>query len=158
MISGAKDREDRTTNIMNDIEGLESAIEQILVMLDRVGTYVDSVLDEDTPPSTALGQYLLNALALAPKVEPADIERDFNNHIQDVLVVSYLANTIRTQMDLSNRLATAALTLGGAEGGMPRPEGEGKEGQQNRGGGGDRRGGYSGRGGRQGQREQASAS
>jgi translation initiation factor 3 subunit F len=39
-----------------------------------------------------------------------------NNHIQDVLVVSYLANTIRTQIDLSNRLATATLTLG-AEGG-----------------------------------------
>ena len=35
-----------------------------------------------------------------------------NNHVQDVLVVSYLANTIRTQIDLSNRLATAALTLG----------------------------------------------
>lgn len=27
-------------------------------------------------------------------------------------MVSYLANTIRTQIDLSNRLATAALTLG----------------------------------------------
>ena len=38
-----------------------------------------------------------------------------NNHIQDVLVVSYLANTIRTQIDLSNRLATAALTLGGGD-------------------------------------------
>lgn len=39
-----------------------------------------------------------------------------NNHIQDVLVISYLANTIRTQIDLSNRLATAALTLGAGDG------------------------------------------
>lgn len=39
-----------------------------------------------------------------------------NNHIQDVLVVAYLANTIRTQIDLSNRLATAALTLGAGDG------------------------------------------
>ena len=39
-----------------------------------------------------------------------------NNHIQDVLVVSYLANTIRTQIDLSNRLATAALTMGAGDG------------------------------------------
>lgn len=38
-----------------------------------------------------------------------------NNHVQDVLAVSYLANTIRTQMDLSNRLATAQLTMGGPE-------------------------------------------
>lgn len=40
-------------------------------------------------------------------------EWNSNKHIQDVLVVSYLANTIRTQMDLSNRLATAQLTMGG---------------------------------------------
>ena len=31
-------------------------------------------------------------------------------------MVSYLANTIRTQIDLSNRLATAALTMGAGDG------------------------------------------
>ena len=59
-----------------------------------------------------------------------------NNHIQDVLVVSYLANTIRTQIDLSNRLATAALTLGGGDA----LSGEGqKDGGDRKQGGGDRR-------------------
>lgn len=65
-----------------------------------------------------------------------------NAHIQDVLVVSYLANTIRTQIDLSNRLATAALTMGTGdaltgEGGGQREGGDRK--------GGDRRGGGKGR-------------
>lgn len=60
-----------------------------------------------------------------------------NAHIQDVLVVSYLANTIRTQIDLSNRLATAALTLGGGD--ALAADGQ-KEGGDNRGKGGDRRG------------------
>ena len=124
MIAAAKDREDRTATILTDIEGLERAIEDILGMLDRVAKYVENVIEEEAPPSVALGQFLLNALALAPKVDPADIERDFANHIQDVLVVSYLANTIRTQMDLSNRLATAQLTLGGPEGGTPMPSKE----------------------------------
>lgn len=119
MIANAKDREDRTTSILTDIESLERAIEDVISMLDRVAKYVENVIEEEAPPSVALGQFLLNALALAPKVEPADIERDFNNHIQDVLVVSYLANTIRTQMDLSNRLATAQLTLGGPDGSLP---------------------------------------
>lgn len=49
----------------------------------------------------------MNTLSLAPKVSTADVERMFNTHIQDVLLVSYLANTIRTQIDLSNRLASA---------------------------------------------------
>ncbi|GFF27882.1 eukaryotic translation initiation factor 3 subunit F [Aspergillus udagawae] len=132
-IASAKDAESRATNIFTDIEALERAIEEVLGMIDRVSRYVESVIDEEAPASTALGQFLLNALALAPKVEPADIERDFNNHIQDVLVVSYLANTIRTQMELSNRLATAQLTLGGeagsAEAGAQRGQRGGKGGR-----------------------------
>lgn len=76
MISSAMDREDRTTGVMTDIEALERAIEEVLAMLDRVARYVESVIEEEVPPSTALGQFLLNTLALAPKVEPADIERD----------------------------------------------------------------------------------
>lgn len=152
-VANAKDTENRTANIFTDIEALERAVEEVLGMIDRVSKYVESVIDEEAPASTALGQFLLNALALAPKVEPADIERDLyvfitviclllifmltkrsNNHIQDVLVVSYLANTIRTQMDLSNRLATAQLTLGGGEG-----SGEGQQRGQ-RGGKGNRGG------------------
>lgn len=113
LISGAKDMPDRTANVLPDIETLERAIEEVLGMLDRVSKYVEAVIEEEAPPSSALGRFLMNALALAPKVDPADIERDFNNHIQDVLVVSYLTNMVRTQIDLSNRLATAALTMGG---------------------------------------------
>lgn len=132
LISGAKDNNDRTANVLTDIDALERAIEEVLAMLERVSKYVEAVIEEETAPSSALGQFLLNALALAPKVDPEDIERDLyvlhlhfscrlltrssNNHIQDVLVVSYLANTIRTQIDLSNRLATAALTMGAGDG------------------------------------------
>jgi translation initiation factor 3 subunit F len=47
------------------------------------------------------------------------------------LVVSYLANTIRTQMELSNRLATAQLTLGGGEAGSGAA---GEQGNRQRGG------------------------
>ena len=145
MIAGARDREDRTQPMQTDLDTLERAIEQVLDMLERVSNYVSNVLDEEAEPSSALGQFLINTLALAPKVEPEDIERDLyvaflplltvespltvnsNNHIQDVLLVSYLANTIRTQIDLSNRLATAALTMGTENptaGGDPSKQGE----------------------------------
>lgn len=129
---GAKNAENRTTNVLTDIESLEKSIEDTIGMLDRVSKYVEGVLEEEVEPSTALGQFLLNTLALAPKVDPADIEKDFNNHIQDVLTVSYLANMVRTQMDLSNRLATAQLTLGGGGGGEGSRE-QGGERRQNRG-------------------------
>lgn len=147
LISGAKDNVDRVSNVLTDIEALERAIEEVLGMLDRVSKYVEAVIEEETPPSSALGQFLLNALALAPKVDSGDIEKDFNNHIQDVLVISYLSNTIRTQIDLSNRLATAALTLGPGDGlGGGQTTSAGQEGAQR--GGGGQRGGRGGRGGR----------
>lgn len=75
-IANARDSENRTASIFTDIEALERAIEEVLGMIDRVSRYVESVIDEEAPASTALGQFLLNALQLAPKVEPADIERD----------------------------------------------------------------------------------
>lgn len=75
-IANAKDVEGRSTSVTTDVEALERAIEEVLSMIDRVSRYVESVIDEETPASTAMGQFLLNALALAPKVEPADVERD----------------------------------------------------------------------------------
>src|SRR5438132_1368279 len=51
--------------------------------------------------------FLMNTLGLAPKVSPADVERMFNTHIQDVLLVAYLENTIGTQINLSNKLVSA---------------------------------------------------
>ncbi|KAK0281121.1 hypothetical protein LTR35_007495 [Friedmanniomyces endolithicus] len=162
LIAGARDRDDRTQLMQTDLETLERAIEQVLEMLERVSNYVSDVLDEEQQSSTALGQFLLNTLALAPKVDAEDIERDFNNHIQDVLLVSYLANTIRTQIDLSNRLATAAITMGGdtnvaSSGGDQQKQQSGERGgerggQRREGGGGQQqRSGQAGPGGRRGE-------
>ncbi|KAG9246286.1 hypothetical protein BJ878DRAFT_297012 [Calycina marina] len=148
LASGAKDVEQRTAPIISDIEGLECAIDHTIDLLERVSEYVNMVLDEEREPSNALGQFLMNALSLAPKVDVADIERDFNNHVQDVLVISYLANTIRTQIELSQRLATSTLTMGGTD--VLSAAGEG--GEKREGQGGDRGGKRGGRGGNRGGR------
>lgn len=127
---------------MSDIEGLGRSIEQTINLLDRASEWINGVLDEDEEPNNIIGQYLMNALSLAPKVDPSQIESDFNNHIQDVLMVSYLANTIRTQIDLSQRLAVATFTpaekdgenkseeKGGQRGGKRGGRGGGRGGQQ----------------------------
>ncbi|EKD14427.1 hypothetical protein LZ554_007343 [Drepanopeziza brunnea f. sp. 'monogermtubi'] len=147
LISGAKDSENRAAPVVSDIEGLERAVDQTVDLLERVSEYVNSVLDEEREPSNPLGQFLINALSLSPKVDPQEIERDFNNHIQDVLVVSYLANTIRTQIELSQRLATATLTMGSSD---ATPGNGGEAGSENKGqrsGRGGKRGGGRGGGG-----------
>lgn len=141
-IAAGKDTEDRSAPLISDIEGLSRSIEQTSTLIERVSEWVNAILDEEEDnPNQALGQFLMNALSLAPKVDPEQIEHDFNNHIQDVLMVSYLANTIRTQIDLSQRLATANLTEGTKDGeGKP----DGDKGGDGRGGRGGKRGGRGG--------------
>ncbi|OAA53235.1 Mov34/MPN/PAD-1 [Niveomyces insectorum RCEF 264] len=135
----------RSAPLVSDVEALASSIEQTLDLLDRTSEFVGAVLDEERQPNHALGQYLMNAMSLAPKVDSASIEHDFNNHIQDVLMVSYLTNTIRTQIDLSQRLATSTLNLGDKD-----DKKEVEEGKSERSGTGGQRGGK--RGGRGGGR------
>lgn len=74
-IAAAMNSESRTGDVLTDLEALEEALVTVIDMIDRVRKYVSDVLDEERPPSTALGQYLMNALSLAPKVDPAEIEK-----------------------------------------------------------------------------------
>ncbi|KAK3378280.1 hypothetical protein B0H63DRAFT_479450 [Podospora didyma] len=143
-VAAASETETRTAPIASDIEGLAQAFETVSDLLERVSGFVGEVLDEERDGNHALGQYLMNALSLAPKVANIAIEHDFNNHIQDVLMVSYLANTIRTQIDLAQRLATAPLVAGEKEGGDKK---DGEEGGKHEGRGGGRGGKRGGRGG-----------
>ncbi|KAM0271082.1 hypothetical protein ACHAQH_009231 [Verticillium albo-atrum] len=145
-IAAAKDTEDRSAPLISDIEGLARSIDQATGLIDRVSEWVSGILDEDEEPNHAIGQYLMNALSLAPKVDPEQMESDFNNHIQDVLMVSYLANTIRNQIDLSQRLATANLNTGEKDGENKAADGE-KGGDTRSGRGGKRGGRGGGRGG-----------
>ena len=161
-IASAKNDISRTTSVMTDVHALEKAITDVLDMLDRVGLYVagvigalneaeddpsttsPAVIQAKSPATTAIGKFLLNTLSVAPKVSVEEVERMFNTHVQDVLLVSYLANTIRTQIDLGNRLAGVNFpaTEEGAEGKEGEKEGgEGGEGSSGRGRGGRGRGG-----------------
>jgi translation initiation factor 3 subunit F len=151
-VSAAAGEETRSAPVASDVETLTRAMETVSGLLERVSEYVSEVLDEERDGNHALGQNLMNALSLAPKVDALAVEHDFNNHIQDVLMVSYLANTIRTQIDLAQRLATSTL-IGfdnlGEKGGKEGEDGSKGEGRGGRGG---KRGGRGGRGGGQ-QRE-----
>lgn len=141
--TAAAETETRSAPVISDIESLAQSLESVSDLLERVSGFVGEVLDEERDGSHALGQYLMNALSLAPKVSNTQIEADFNNHVQDVLMVSYLANTIRTQIELAQRLATAPLV-----GGFEKEAGEKKEGED----GGKTEGGRTGAGGRGGKR------
>ncbi|KAH9943225.1 Mov34-domain-containing protein [Epithele typhae] len=90
------------TNPSSDLELLERSLVTVSEMLDRVLSYVQSVLSGEAKGDSAVGRYLMDALG--PITE--DLEKgEFNTHLQDTLLVSYLANLVRSQAEVSSRLA-----------------------------------------------------
>lgn len=103
-IAKAKDLPERSVSLVSDIRALESTVVEVIEMLERVSQYVQKVITGDAPGSIAIGKYLLKNLSLVPSVSSDNLEKLFNSHLQDVLMVVYLANTVKTQLQLSSRL------------------------------------------------------
>jgi translation initiation factor 3 subunit F len=77
-------------------------------MIVRVQNYIRNLLETnawDNPEARKIGRSLMDTLALAPRLDAAELERMFNSHLQDVLMVVYLSNLVRSQFDVANRLA-----------------------------------------------------
>jgi len=89
---------------ITDIEALEKSIRTITSMLDRVLTYVRSVLSGEVKGDPAVGRYLMDTFGASTD----ELEKGgFNASLQDTLMVSYLANLVRSQAEVSSRLALA---------------------------------------------------
>jgi translation initiation factor 3 subunit F len=100
----AKDSPTRTTSLGSDLDTLRSSILDTLNMLERVHTYVDNARSDSSKANVAVGRFLMDALSVRPSLDPEVIEKMFNSHLQDVLMVSYLARTVREQLQISNQL------------------------------------------------------
>lgn len=100
----AQDKPDRSVTLVSDIRILESSVVEVIEMLDRVSTYVSNVITGKSQGSVAIGKFLLKNLSLVPSVSPENLEKMFNSHLQDVLMVVYLANTVKTQLQLTSKL------------------------------------------------------
>ncbi|EFJ10683.1 hypothetical protein SELMODRAFT_79764 [Selaginella moellendorffii] len=92
----------------NDLQGLESSMQRLQNMIDTVFKYVDDVVEGRIPPDNTVGRYLADTLSMVPKISPDTFSKLFNDSMQDLLLVVYLANLTRTQLALAEKLNTAA--------------------------------------------------
>jgi len=96
--------EERSGSLFSDMDSLERALIKVLEMLERVSGYVDKVVNNEVQGDRAVGRFLMDAVSTVPKVESGTFERMFNSHLQDLLMVVYLANMTRTQLSIGERL------------------------------------------------------
>lgn len=62
-------------------------------------------------PDQAIGRSIAEAVSQVPFISKPDLEQLTNDSAQDVLLIMYLSNLVRTQLALADRLGTAALPL-----------------------------------------------
>jgi len=73
-------------------------------MLGIALEYVENVLSEKVEPNSNIGRFLAETISSLPHLEPSLLEKMFNNSLQDLLLVVYLANLTRTQLTLAEKL------------------------------------------------------
>lgn len=104
LIVKAKDSSVHTASLVTDLENLEQSVIKVRDLLDSVQTYVDDVLKGKISADSKVGRHLMTMLSSAPKMDKAQFEQLFNNNLQDLLMVVYLANLTRTQLSIATRL------------------------------------------------------
>jgi len=90
--------------LLSDLENLEHSILKLDSIIDSVSEYVNKVLEEKIEGDSSVGRFLSASISSLPKLDPVELERIFNNNIQDLLLVVYLANLTRTQLQLSEKV------------------------------------------------------
>jgi len=88
----------------SDIESLEFSVRRLVELIDAVSDYVKKVVDGTIPGDNNVGRFLFASLAVLPKIDPANLERLFQNNVQDLLLLVYLSNLTRTQLQIAEKL------------------------------------------------------
>lgn len=104
IVYSAKSKDDRTASLISDMDHLEIAVTKLQEMLERISKYVDNVVAGNAQPNNAIGRYIMDTVSVVPKIDSAAFEKMFNSHLQDLLMVVYLANMTRTQLAVAERL------------------------------------------------------
>jgi len=88
----------------SDIEGLEASIAKTQELLAIVSQYVEDVQAGKIEGNIEVGRVLADTMAAVPTMKPGVFEKTFHNGLQDLLMVSYLAQMTRTQVALAERI------------------------------------------------------
>ncbi|PWN40428.1 Mov34-domain-containing protein [Ceraceosorus guamensis] len=99
--------------MLSDMDALAASLRQVQSQLTRVLQYVRDVIDGKRKGDPVVGRYVIDAVSTVPISSSSAITQDgasqleslFNSHLQDVLMISYLANVVRAQAEVSARLA-----------------------------------------------------
>ena len=68
--------------------------------------YVEEVLNGKRPADAEIGRHLLELTNSVPQMDSTEIDTLLTSHMNDLLMVTYLSNLIKTQLHLNEKLTT----------------------------------------------------
>lgn len=94
-----------TTALASDLAHVKKSTDALQRMLTTCSEYVNKVVSGEIQGDEKVGRYLLDTISAVPKVDAAQFEKTFNNVLQDLLMVVYLANLTRSQVILQEKIS-----------------------------------------------------
>ena len=78
-------------------------------MLDAVIQYVEAVLDGTQEPDNSIGRAINNLMLSVPKMEADQFDVMLNSNLKDLLMVVYLSQMTKTQLQLNEKLSMVSV-------------------------------------------------
>ena len=71
--------------------------------------YVEAVLAGEEEPDTSVGRALVDLVQSVPKMDPVKFEAMLNSNMRDLLMVIYLTQLTKTQLQLHEKLTSVSV-------------------------------------------------
>nr|XP_025864112.1 eukaryotic translation initiation factor 3 subunit F isoform X2 [Vulpes vulpes] len=94
----------RVIGLSSDLQQVGGASARIQDALSTVLQYAEDVLSGKVSADNTVGRFLMSLVNQVPKIVPDDFETMLNSNINDLLMVTYLANLTQSQIALNEKL------------------------------------------------------
>nr|XP_033781320.1 eukaryotic translation initiation factor 3 subunit F [Geotrypetes seraphini] len=94
----------RAVGLTSDLQQVGTAATRVQDALSTVLQYSEDVLSGKVTADNTVGRFLMDLVNQVPKILPEDFETMLNSNINDLLMVTYLANLTQAQIALNEKL------------------------------------------------------
>jgi len=99
----------RCVDPMPDLVKISEASNKLETMLEALLNYVEAVLDGSQPADNAIGRQLWDLVQSVPKMDTVEFEKMLNSNLRDLLMVVYLSQLTKTQLQLNEKLSMVSV-------------------------------------------------
>jgi len=99
----------RAVEPMPDLTKVSEAATNLELMLDTLIKYIEAVIDGSEVADNSVGRTLWDLVQSVPKMDSATFEKMLNSNLRDLLMVIYLSQLTKTQLQLNEKLSMVSV-------------------------------------------------